>query len=185
MSASPDHPLRDAGRRAGTFLTVEAIVLLLLGGVAIFLPLVAGIITIVFLGWILMLAGIVGLVSTFGSRGMPGFAWSLISALLAFVAGILLVASPVRGLFSITLVLAVFFLADGVMTILYAVSHQGQLIGRWGWMMASGVATVILAVLVLLGLPASATWALGVIVGVDMVMAGSSLLALGSTLRTL
>src|SRR5262249_17351463 len=129
MSTESVHPLRDAGRRAGTFLLVEAIVLLLLGGTAIFLPLVAGIAITVFLGWLLMLAGIVGLVSTIGSRGMPGFAWSLISALLAFGAGILLVGSPARGLFSITLVLVVFFLADGLMTILYAISHQGQLVG--------------------------------------------------------
>jgi uncharacterized membrane protein HdeD (DUF308 family) len=185
MSADSVHPLRDAGRRAGTFLLVEAIVLLLLGATAIFLPLVAGIAITVFLGWLLTLAGIVGLISTIASRGMPGFAWSLISALLALGAGVLLVASPARGLFSITLVLVAFFLADGVMTILYALSHQDQLGGRWSWMMASGVATVVLAALVLFGLPASAAWALGIVVGVDMVMAGSSLLALGSTLRTL
>jgi uncharacterized membrane protein HdeD (DUF308 family) len=179
------HPLRDAGRRAGTFLTVEAIVLLLLGAVAIFMPLVAGIATTIFLGWLLLLGGVVGLISTFGSRGMPGFVWSLLSALLALFAGILLISSPVRGLFSVTLVLIAFFLADGLVTVLFAISHRAQLIGRWTWILTSGVVTIVLAIIILAGLPTSAAWALGIIIGVDMVMAGASLLAMGSTLRTL
>jgi uncharacterized membrane protein HdeD (DUF308 family) len=185
MSAEAVHPLRDVGRRSGTLLIVEAIVLLLLGGLAIFMPLLAGIATTIFLGWLLLLAGIVGLISTFGSRGLPGFVWSLISALLALGAGILLIAAPVRGLFSVTLVLIAFFLADGLMSVLFALSHRSQLVGRWSWMLASGLVTIALAVIILLGLPSSATWALGIIVGVDMVMAGSSLLAFGTALRAL
>jgi uncharacterized membrane protein HdeD (DUF308 family) len=185
MSTEAVHPLRDVGRRSGTFLIVEAIVLLLLGGVAIFMPLLAGIATTIFLGWLLLLAGFVGLISTFGTRGVPGFVWSLLSALLALGAGILLIIAPARGLFSVTLVLIAFFFADGLMSILFSLSHRAQLVGRWEWILASGVITVALAVIILLGLPASAAWALGIIIGVDMVMAGSSLLAVGSTLRTL
>jgi uncharacterized membrane protein HdeD (DUF308 family) len=114
---------------------------------------------------------------------MSGFSWSLISAVLALAAGVLLIGWPGQGLVSVTLVLIVYFLADGLASVWFAVSHREALGRRWEWMLASGVVTLVLAIVILSGLPGSAAWALGLIVGIDMVMAGSSLLAIGASLR--
>jgi uncharacterized membrane protein HdeD (DUF308 family) len=175
--------LHQTARRASTFLVIEGIVLLVLGFLAIVLPMVAGIAVTIFLGWLLVMGGIVGLISTFGARPMPGFVWSLISAVLALAAGVLLIGWPGQGLVSVTLVLIVFFLADGLTSVWFAVSHRAALGSRWGWMLASGLVTLVLAIVILSGLPGSAAWALGLIVGIDMVMAGSSLVAIGTSLR--
>ena len=181
---SVESPLHQTAKRTSTFLVIEGVVLLILGFLAIVLPMIAGIAVTIFLGWLLVLGGTVGLISTFGARQMPGFAWSLISAVLALAAGVLLIGWPTQGLISVTLVLIAFFLADGLTSVLFAVSHRSALGSRWWWMLASGIVTLVLAIVILSGLPGTAAWALGLIVGIDMVMAGSSLLAIGASLRS-
>ena len=76
----------------------EGIVLILLGLAAIIFPFIAGIVATVFLGWLLFIAGIVGLVSTFRGRQAPGFGWSLLSALVALMAGTVLLWNPLQSL---------------------------------------------------------------------------------------
>ena len=83
-------------------------------------------------------SGIVGLFTTFWARHAPGFWWSLLSAALGIGAGLVLLAWPVGGAVSLTLVLIVFFLIEGIASIMYALEHRQQLSGRWGWMLASG-----------------------------------------------
>jgi uncharacterized membrane protein HdeD (DUF308 family) len=183
MADSLPAPL-DVAHRSGMFFILEAAVLAVLGILAIFLPLLAGIAITVFLGWLLLLGGAIGTISAIATRDMPGFSWSILSALLALVAGAFLIAAPLRGLLSITLILSAFLFADGIVSALFAVSHRGELHGRWGWMLTSSLVTILLAVIIVVGLPRSATWALGLIVGIDMVMAGSALLAVGVAVRT-
>jgi uncharacterized membrane protein HdeD (DUF308 family) len=177
-------PLQDTQRRAVTFFIIEAVVLYLLGAAAIFLPFLAGIAVTIFLGWLFLVGGVIGLISSFATRHMAGLPWSLISAFLAIAAGVLLVGWPARGLVSVTLVLIVFFTADGLTSVFLSVAHKSQFPQRWGWMLASGIVTLVLAGIIAFGLPGSAAWALGIIVGVDMVMAASALLALGLAVRS-
>jgi hypothetical protein len=102
--------------------------------------------------WVLFLVdGIVGLFTTFWARHAPGFWWSLLSAALGIGAGLVLLAWPVGGAVSLTLVLIVFFLIEGIASIMYALEHRQQLSGRWGWMLASGIVDLILAAMSLLG----------------------------------
>jgi uncharacterized membrane protein HdeD (DUF308 family) len=183
-SPSIESPLHQAARRSSTFLLIEGAVLVVLGLLAIGLPMIAGIAVTIFLGWLLLMSGIVGLISTLGARAMSGFPWSLFSAFLALAAGVLLIGWPGNGLISVTLVLVVFFLVDGLASVWFAVSHREALGSRWEWILASGLVTLVLAIAILSGLPGSASWILGLIVGIDMVMAGSSLLAIGASLRS-
>ena len=87
---------------------VEGIVLFILGIAAVLIPPVATLAVAILIGWILLASGVVGLVSTFRMRGAPGFGWSLLSALVAIVAGVLLLARPLSGALSLTVVLTVF-----------------------------------------------------------------------------
>ena len=163
---------------------VEGIILVILGVAAVIVPPIAGLATTLFLGWLFLISGIVGLITTFWMRSAPGFWWSLLSAVLSIVAGGLLVGWPVSGLLSLTLVLIVFFLADGVATIMYALDHRRDLSGRWGWMLFSGIVDIVLAALILAGLPGTATWAIGLLVGINLVFGGMALIAMALHARS-
>jgi uncharacterized membrane protein HdeD (DUF308 family) len=89
-----------------------------------------------------------------------------------------LLAWPASGAVSLTLVLIAFFIIEGVASIMYAFDHRQQFPGRWGFMLFSGVIDLILAAIIYSGLPGSATWALAVLVGINMIFGGSALLAM-------
>jgi len=136
----------------GLFLA-EGIVLSVLGFAAMIIPLIAGLAATVFLGWLFLIAGIVGLVATLRARHAPGFGWSMLSALVAVIAGGVLLWNPLQGLFTLTYVLIAFFIVDGILIIILAIAHRRELSGKWEWMMVNGVVDLILAGIVIAGLP--------------------------------
>jgi uncharacterized membrane protein HdeD (DUF308 family) len=89
----------------------------------------------IFLGWLFLISGGIGLITTYRARGVPGFWWSFASAVLSVVVGVLMLLWPVSGAISLTLVLATFFILDGFALIMYALPHREQLTGQWGWLM--------------------------------------------------
>jgi uncharacterized membrane protein HdeD (DUF308 family) len=166
----------------GLFLA-EGIMFIVLGLLAILVPQVATLAVTILLGWLFLISGVMGLVSTYWARHAPGFWWSLISAVLAIAVGALLLARPVAGVLSLTYLLIAFFFIEGVSSIMYAIEHRRELTGGWGWMLASGVVTLALGVIILLGLPGTAGWALGLLVGIDMVFGGCALMAVALAAR--
>ena len=165
-------------RAHATFFLVEGIVLLILGALAILLPPFATLAVTIIFGWIFLVSGLIGWVTTLGARGAPGFWWSLASAVIAIAAGVVLLAQPVTGALSLTFVLIAFFVIEGIVTIMYAIDHRAQLSGRWGWMLASGVVDLILAGIIFAGLPGTAAWALGLLVGINMVFGGVAMIGM-------
>ena len=157
---------------------IEGIVLVLLGAAAIVLPPLATLAVTVLLGWLFLLSGVIGLFTTFGMRQAPGFWWSLISAVLGIVVGVMLLAMPLTGAFSLTVLLVAFFIIEGVASIMFALDHKRELSGRWGWMLASGVIDLVLALFIFAGLPSTAAWAIGLLVGINMVFGGVALIAM-------
>jgi uncharacterized membrane protein HdeD (DUF308 family) len=164
---------------------VEGILLLILGLIAIVLPPIATLATALVLGWLFLISGTVGLITTFMMRQAPGFWWSLLSAILGIAAGIALLGWPVSGAVSLTLVLIVFFAVEGIASIMFALEHKRELSGRWGWMLVSGIIDLILAMIILAGLPGTAVWALGLLVGINLVFGGSALIAMALEARSL
>jgi uncharacterized membrane protein HdeD (DUF308 family) len=167
----------------GMFLA-EGIILLILGLAAIVLPPIATFAVEILIGWLLLISGIVGLITTFRMRHAPGFWWALVSAILGIAAGVVLLRYPLSGMLSLTLILTVFFVIEGVASILYALEHKRELTGRWGWMLVSGIVDLILASIIFLGLPGTAAWAIGLLVGINMVFGGSALIAMALGART-
>jgi len=161
----------------------EGIALLVLGSLAIIVPALASLAATLVLGWILLLSGIIGLIATIRARHAPGLWWSLISALVGIVAGALLLAWPLQGIFSLTAVLIAFLILEGVVSILYALEHRKGISGRWGWMLASGILDLVLGGILLAGLPGSAVWALGIIIGINMIFGGWALIAMALAAR--
>jgi uncharacterized membrane protein HdeD (DUF308 family) len=166
----------------GLFLG-EGIILLVLGAAAIIVPVVATLAFTLVIGWLFLISGGVGLVTTFWMRSAPGFWWALLSAVIAIAAGIILIRWPISGTLSLTLVLIAFFLVEGIATLMYAVEHRAQLSSRWGWMLMSGIVDLILAGIIFAGLPGSATWALGLLVGINMLFGGTAMIGMALAAR--
>ena len=156
----------------------EGILLAVLGIAALILPPLASLAITIFLGWMFLISGIVGLVLTLWARGMPGHWWSLLSAVLALAAGIILLVSPVQGTYTLTIVVGVYFLAEGVASIMYAIEHRRELTGRWSWMLVAGLMDILIAAIIIIGLPGSALWALGLLVGINLLFGGATLIGM-------
>lgn len=157
---------------------VEGIVLLVLGAIAVVVPPLATLAFTFFFGWLILISGVIGLVTTFWMKNAPGFWWSLLSAILGIVVGVMLLASPVIGALSLTFVLIGFFLIEGAVSIMFALDHKRELSGQWGWMLFSGLIDLILAFMILAGLPSTAAWAIGLLVGINMIFGGAALIAM-------
>lgn len=164
---------------------VEGVVLLVLGATAVVLPPIATLAVTILFGWLFLVSGIVGLVTSFWMRHAPGFWWSLLSALLGIVVGAMLLGSPLTGAFSLTLVLIAFFLIEGAVSIMFALDHKRELSGQWGWMLMSGIVDLALAIMIFAGLPSTAVWAVGLLVGVNMIFGGIALIAMALHARKL
>jgi uncharacterized membrane protein HdeD (DUF308 family) len=159
-------------------LLIEGIILVILGLAAIAVPPLASIAVTLFLGWMFLISGISGLILTIWARQMPGFWWSILSALLALVAGVVLLGWPLQGTVSLTLVLGVFFVMEGVASIMYALDHRRELSGRWGLLVAAGILDLVIAAMIITGLPGSAEWAIGLLVGINLVFGGTALIGM-------
>ena len=166
-----------------TLFLIEGIILVILGVAAIALPPLATLAFTIIIGWVFLISGAVGLITTFWARGVPGFWWSLISAIVGIAAGVVLLLWQITGTLSLTLVLIAFFVVEGIVSIMYAIEHRNQLSGRWGWMLISGIIDLIIAGIVFAGLPGTAAWALGLLVGINMLFGGTALIAMALAAR--
>jgi uncharacterized membrane protein HdeD (DUF308 family) len=184
MSTNPTN-VSDIQRAVGKALhehwalyLVEGVVLLVLGATAIVIPPLATLAFTIIIGWLFLVSGVVGLFTSVWLRQAPGFWWSLLSAVLGIVVGSWLLAAPATGAFSLTILLVAFFVIEGVASIMFALDHKRELSGQWGWMLASGVVDLVLAVMIFAGLPSTAAWAIGLLVGINMVFGGAALIAM-------
>jgi uncharacterized membrane protein HdeD (DUF308 family) len=168
----------NALQRHWQLFLMEGVVLLILGFLAIVVPQIATIAAEILIGWLILLSGVVGLIATIRMRSAPGFWWSLLSAVLGIVAGIVLLRWPLSGAVSLTLILTVFLSVEGIASIFFALEHKQELSGRWGMMLVSGIVDLILAGMIFMGLPATAAWAIGLLIGINMVFGGSALIAM-------
>jgi uncharacterized membrane protein HdeD (DUF308 family) len=163
---------------------IEGLVLLILGLLAIIVPRVATVAVELLLGWLLLISGIIGLITTLRMRSAPGVGWAMVSAFLGIAVGLILLWWPLSGAFTMALILTVFFLIEGIASILYALDHKRELSGRWGWMLFSGLVDLLLAGLIFLGLPGTADWAIGLLVGINMIFGGSALIGMALRARS-
>ena len=164
---------------------IEGIVLIVLGLMAVALPMLATLAVAILIGWLLLVSGVVGLVTSIWMRRASGFLWSLLSAILGIAAGIVLLWWPLSGALSLTVILTAFLTVEGIISIMYALEHKRDLSGRWGMMLLSGIVDLILAAMIFLGLPATAAWAIGLLVGINLVFGGSALAAMALHARNI
>ena len=154
---------------------IEGIVLVLLGFVAAFVPFGLG---LALFGWLFLIGGITGLISTLLMWHAVGFYWSLLSAVIALGMGTALFAMPDLAIIGFPLLLMAFLVLEGIVTVMLALDHWRDLSGRWGWMLASGIVDLSLATFIVIGLPTTAAWTLGLILAVNLIFGGGAMIGM-------
>jgi uncharacterized membrane protein HdeD (DUF308 family) len=152
----------------------EGIVMMILGALAILVPVLATLAVEIFIGWLFFVGGVFRAASLWRSRQRPGFVWSMLTALVAIALGLVLIFRPLAGVLTLTMVLVAFFIIEGVASIIGAIEHR-QHLRSWGWVLFSGLVDLFLAYLIWQGWPSSAGWAIGLLVGINMLFLGLSL----------
>jgi uncharacterized membrane protein HdeD (DUF308 family) len=166
------HAINELMRTYWILFLVQGIIMVVLGVLAIIWPQISTLAVDVYAGWIFLLSGLVGLITMFFAPNVPAFLWSLLTSALSLFCGVLLLWHPVEGAVSLTLVLIAFFIVEGVFQIAAAIRYRDALPDSWGWMMMSGIADLALAAVIISGWPGSSSWALGLIVGVNLITSG-------------
>jgi len=164
--------IRDSIRiHSGLFLA-QGIIMMLLGAAAVIWPLISSVTIEIYVGWLFLLSGIFSLAIMLVAPRVSGFVWSLFTGALALFTGVLLLWHPIAGVITLTLVLIAFFIAEGLFQIAAAIAARETFPKSWGWMLFSGAVDLVLAGLVIAGWPGSAAWALGTVVGVNLITSG-------------
>jgi uncharacterized membrane protein HdeD (DUF308 family) len=160
----------------------QGAVMIILGAIAVCAPVAASIAVDIYVGWLLLISGVIGLVAIIASHHVHAFLWSLITAALSVLIGVLLILKPIQGAVSLTVVLTAFFIAEGVFQTAVAFASRHVMGGSWAWMLMSGLADLVLAAIIIAGWPGTAIWALGLLVGVNLLTSGIAIVvaALGA-----
>ncbi len=186
MSPRLDGVADDRGeviRRHWVLFLIQGLIMIVLGLLAIGEPMVATLAVVLFAGWLFLISGIVGLAGMFTARRIPGFWWTLVSSLLGIVIGVYLIWRPLAGILSLTLVVAAYFGAQGIVQIITAFAHR-RVLPSWVWMLLGGVVNILLAAIIISGWPGTAAWTLGLLFGINLLMWGLSLVMTALACRT-
>ena len=159
------------------------VVWMVLGLLAIAEPEIATGITVLFLGWLLLIGGVLQTVQAIATMGRHGSLLRLLEGLLCIAVGVLLLIGPQQAAISLTLLIAILLLVGGFLRIF--LSFQLRSVGNWFWLLLSGIIEVLLGALIWSGWPGTSEWVIGLFVGIRMLFQGSSMLALGLALRAL
>jgi len=170
-------------RRASRASLVLSIVLIIFGLLAITLPMATSIGVVIVIGWLVIFDGLAQLVHAFQSSGVGHIVWKLLVAVFYLVAGGYLLASPGLGAAGLTLVLGIFLFAEGIADVVAYFATRKT--GSSPWMLADGVITLILGFMIWNQWPVSSLWVIGTLVGVSMVMTGTTRLMMALAVRKL
>lgn len=152
-----------------------------LGAVAVTTPLITGVAVTVFVGFLLLGSGVAQVVHAFKSGQWGTGFWGTVIGLLGVVAGLIMVFRPLVGLVTMTLILAAYFLVDGVSEIIAAIRIKPD--QGWGWVLFNGVIAVLLGFMIWRQWPVSGAWAIGLLVGIHILLTGWTMIILGSGAR--
>lgn len=167
----------DEIRSASRMGTVMGVILLILGMLALAAPMVSGLAVAISVGIILLLGGIIEIAFAFQARSWGKGLMSVLLGGFSLVGGLVMLARPVLGLASLTLVLAIYFVVDGLTHIVG--SFQVKPAPGWGWVLFGGIVSLLLGLLIWNQWPLSGAWAIGVLIGLRLILVGWSMIALG------
>jgi uncharacterized membrane protein HdeD (DUF308 family) len=178
-----DPEVREGLRRSWKALMAVGIIAIVIGCVAILVPAVASVGTAIFIGWILVIIGAFMVAGAFAAHTVGSVIWRLLWAFLTVIVGLWLIVEPHNGTLTLTLVLGIYFLFMGITRITVAFMSRGR--QGAGLVGLSGFAGLLIGILVLAKFPSSADWAIGLLVGIDLIFAGWTLTSIALVGRDL
>ena len=164
-----DLNLKAVGERWGWFLAL-GILLIVLGIVAIGAPFASGFAINLLVGWLLVISGVAHCIHAFKATGWRGGAVQFLCGLLYLGVGIMMVMNPIAGLLALTMTVLVYFVVSGIFRIVQAIRIEK--LPRRGWVMVSGILSLVLAIYIGAQFPTSAMWVIGLLFGIEMIFSG-------------
>jgi len=183
---NPRHGLSGPGtivRNAGRWLTAIGIVFVVLGVLAIIEPVIAGLAVALLVGWFLIFGGVAHAIAAFAGGRAGRVVWQVVVAAIYLVGGLYFLTHPLLGLGTLTLFLAAILVVEAVVELAAYFAARGE--GGSGWRLVNAVVTLLLGGLIWMNWPSSSVWAIGTLVGVNLLMTGFSRLMLGTAARRL
>ena len=159
----------------GWFIAL-GVALIILGIICIAYPLMATIAMKVFMGWIFLIGGIAQAIHSFSTRSWGGFLWDLLVGLLYIFVGGWLAFFPITGIIALTTLLALTFIAEGIMKLILGFDLRP--VDGWFWVILSGIVGIVAGILLISGLPGTAPWAIGLLAGINFLFSGWSFIAI-------
>ncbi len=179
--ASPFQAARDVLQKNATWILVYGIVMTLIGIGAILVPFVATITVEILVACALFAGGVIELIHAVSIRRWQGFLWGLLAGAASILIGALMLIEPLTAIIALTYLLAAFFLAEGVLKFIAAIHLRGK--GLSAMLGLTGAVSIILAIIIFANMPGMALWAIGLLVGINLLFRGMSLVALASAVR--
>ncbi len=178
------HSLADLQKREEKMwpgLLMTGMFTIVLGLAAVVLPFIAALTIQAILAAVLILTGIAHIIHAFQHRRDKGLLWRLLTGGLYTLIGILLVSFPLQGVLTLTLLLAALFMFSGAFKIALAVHLKPA--RSWGWLLFNGILSLLLGFIIWIGLPGTARWAIGLIVGIELVFTGWAMVMFSLSIR--
>ncbi len=165
--------LRETVKEHSTWYLVQAALMILAGLLALIYPLASTVAVVIFLGWLLIITGIVQGISLIGAGKVPHFWLQLASVALFIIVGLLFLRNPGESIITLTLLLIVFFMVEGILKVIFALTIRP--FPNWGWVLASGVIGILLSLYLWSSMPITAIWFLGILLGIGLISEGAAL----------
>jgi uncharacterized membrane protein HdeD (DUF308 family) len=173
---------RETLRKHSLWYLIEGVLLVVAGILAIVYPFLFSIAAVVMLGWLLIASGVLQAIGLIGARSAPHFWLQLVSIALGILVGALLLRDPAQGLVILTLLLIIFLMIEGISKLVFALTIRPT--PGWGWVLGSGVLGVVLAAVLWASMPVTATWLIGLLLGIELISVGASIAMLAWQLRS-
>jgi uncharacterized membrane protein HdeD (DUF308 family) len=169
-----------AETKAGGLFIALGVMFLILGALVALFPMVVAITIEIVLGWVLIVNGILLVIHSFSLRDLSGFIFRLLLGIITIIFGGLILSNILAATIAFSVILAVFLILEGILKIVVSFHFRG--IGNWSWLLLSGAIALILGIM-WLKWPLTGAWAMGLLIGIDMVLGGLSMIMVGSGLR--
>jgi uncharacterized membrane protein HdeD (DUF308 family) len=173
--------MRETVKRYSLWYLLQGVLMAVAGLLALIYPMLASVAMMVLLGWILILSGVVQGIGLIGARQIPHFWLQLVSVVLSIVVGWLLLSRPEGGLLLFTVLLLVYFMVEGISKVIFGLTIRP--LSNWGWVFGSGVVGLLLALSLFANISNVSEWALGLLLGIQLLCEGAALTYLAWRIR--
>ncbi|MFZ1906347.1 MAG: HdeD family acid-resistance protein [Steroidobacteraceae bacterium] len=177
-----DRPATVLGHRWGWLLAL-GIVQVIAGCIAIVVPVVASLAATAIFGALLLVTALLQLIHAFKVRAWPRSAWYALGGILYAIGGLLVVAYPLGGALTLAALIAILFIADGTLRVMFGMMFRPVL--GWGWLVTAGFCSIVIGVILLIGWPLTALWMTGLLLGVNLIFTGLTNVFLALASRTI